>query len=188
MDLSGWEARYQSAGTGEDKATPLLVSTLADKVPGKALDLACGSGRNALWLAQAGWQVTAVDGSRSAIAQLREKADKQNLEIETVVADLQSPEFTIEPERWDLIAFLFYLQPDLFEAIKSGVRSGGLVIGTVHITFAGEQPTAHRLRPGELATYFSGWSILHYADGPSTDPAHKRPTSEIVAQRPPPRQ
>src|ERR1035437_1483741 len=67
MEISGWNERYRSGKRAiEDLGAPptrLLMETAKHLEPGRALDLACGTGRNALWLAEHGWSVTAVDGS-----------------------------------------------------------------------------------------------------------------------------
>jgi hypothetical protein len=78
----------------------------------------------------------------------------------------------------------FYLQPDLIEASKLGVVVGGVVLAIVHITEPGEEPTKHRLRPGELAGFFEGWEILHSHEGQPGDPKHRRLSAEIVARKP----
>src|SRR6202051_3454561 len=97
MEICGWDERYRSgtrAAEDLDAApTPLLVETAAKLAPGKALDLACGAGRNALWLAQHGWEVTAVDGALAAIEILQSRALERGLKITTVVADLEKNEF-----------------------------------------------------------------------------------------------
>src|SRR5579864_7636235 len=188
MEIQGWDARYRS---GERRAedldaapTPLLVESAEGLVPGQALDLACGTGRNALWLAKQGWNVTAVDGSSAAVEILGSRASQLGLALDTRIADLEKFEYEIEPSRWNLIAMCYYLQRDLFEPAKQGVTPGGILISIVHITEPGEEPTAHRLRPGELPIYFQGWKILHYREGKPHDPAHQRPVAEIVATEP----
>jgi tellurite methyltransferase len=185
MEIQGWDERYRSgARRAEDLdavPAPLLVEFAKEMVRGKALDLACGTGRNALWLAKQGWSVTAVDGSRAAIEILRSRASELSLSVNARVADLEKFEYRIEPSHWNLIAMCYYLQRDLFEPAKQGVAPGGILIAIVHITEPGEEPTAHRLRPGELETYFQGWKILHYREGNPLDPAHQRPVAEIVA-------
>jgi SAM-dependent methyltransferase len=149
---------------------------------GRALDLACGSGRNALWLAERGWSVTAVDGSEVAIELLRKRAEERGWEIDASVADLEKG-FVIERGSWDLIAMCYYLQRDLFEPAKAGVRPGGLVLAIVHIPQPGFEDSRFSLPAGELATHFQGWQILHSYEGPPEDPAHKRWVAEIVARR-----
>lgn len=188
MDIQGWEQRYKSRGRAADDLTapptPLLVSFADMLPPAKALDLACGAGRNSLWLASRGWTVTAVDGSAAAIAALRDLAREQRLEVNARVADLERSGFPITPESWDLVAICYYLQRDLMEPAKEGVKPGGSILVIVHITENGEAPTKSRLRPGELAGYFTGWEILHSYEGKPNDPAHRRAVAEIVARRP----
>jgi tellurite methyltransferase len=188
MEMQGWDERYRS-GTrrAEDldaAPTPLLVESVKEVTPGRALDLACGSGRNTLWLANRGWRVTAVDGSPAAIKILESRASELGFTVDTRIADLEKSEFRIEPCQSNLIAICYYLQRDLFEPAKLGVAPEGILISIVHITEPGEEPTAHRLRPGELERYFRGWEILHYREGKPNDPAHERSVAEIVARKP----
>src|SRR6476659_1243001 len=153
--------------------TPLLVETARKLQPGRALDLACGSGRNAVWLAEQGWQVTAVDRSPVAIPS-----------VDMRVADLEKHEFPIEEAAWDLIAVCYYLQRDLFEPVKRGLKPGGVVIAIVHMFEPGHEQSRFSVQPRELAKYFEGWEILHYYEGKPRDPEHKRAVAEIVARKP----
>ena len=196
VETRDWDERYRlrerPAEDLDAAPTPLLVETVAALAPGKAplkaplkaLDLACGAGRNALWLAEHGWEVTAVDAAPAAIEILRARAAERGLKINAVVANLEKGEFEIEPSRWDLVAMCYYLQRNLFEPAKRGVAPGGILISIVHITEPGEQPTPHRLRPGQLEQYFAGWEILHRHEGKPNDSAHRRAVAEIVARRP----
>jgi len=181
MDIRGWEERYRSSEDLDSEPTPLLVETASRLKPGAALDLACGAGRNALWLAQHGWRVTAVDGAPAAIEILRRRASER---VDAQVADLEKNQYRIEPSAWDLIAISYYLQRSLMEPAKEGVKPGGVLVAIVHTTEPGEEPTYKRAKPGELKSYFADWEILHYYEGASRDPAHKRPVAEVVARRP----
>ncbi len=183
MDLRGWDQRYR-ARREIGPPSPLLVKVAEGSKPGilkqrRALDLACGSGRNALWLADHGWQVTAVDGSQAAIELLHAK----NPSVDARVADLEKHEYAIEPDSWDLIAMSYYLQRDLFEPAKRGVVPGGVVLAIVHIPGPGEGLTPFRLNPGELASYFQNFEILHSYEGPPSDPEHHQWVAEIAARR-----
>jgi tellurite methyltransferase len=186
MELRAWDERYRSgerAGDLDTAPTPLLAEMAGLLAPGRALDLACGAGRNALWLAEHGWSVTAVDGSKVAIEILRQRASKRGFALDAKVADLEKGEYEVEPSRWNLIAICHYLQRDLFEPAKRGVVPGGVLIAIVHLTGLGEKPTPHRLRLGELVQYFRGWEILHYCESKPGDSAHHRSVAEIVARR-----
>jgi SAM-dependent methyltransferase len=150
--------------------SPLLVDTAGKLKPGRALDLACGTGSNAIWLAEHGWQVTAVDRSPITIPA-----------VDTHVADLEKHEFPIGESAWDLIVVCLYLQRDLFESIKQGIKRGGVALVIVLLMEPGHERSRFSLQPGELAKYFEGWEILHYYEGKSSD--HHRAVAEIVAKK-----
>ncbi len=184
MDIAGWEEKYRSGDRGKEEAPTILVVEIADKLaPGTAMDLACGAGRNALYLAERGWAVTAVDGSETAIELVRLRSAARGLEVQTKVADLTAPNFTMQPDSFDLILIAYYLQRDLFAKVKAAVRPGGVVAAIAHTPEAGEKWNEKRARPGELRGFFKDWEILWEYEGPSRDPAHRRPVSEIVARR-----
>ncbi len=188
MDIEHWNERYRSGARRDEdfsiSPTPLIVDAASSLHAGKALDLASGTGRNALWLAQHGWSVTAVDGAAAAIDILRNRARELGVTVDARVANLEKHEFPMQPAAWDLIAICYYLQRDLFEPAKCGTKPGGILVAIVHITEIGEEPTAHRLKPGELEQYFQGWEILHQFEGRPNDVAHRRLIAEIVARRP----
>jgi SAM-dependent methyltransferase len=188
MEIRDWDKRYRlrehAASDFHAGPSPLLVETAAPLSPGRALDLASGTGRNALWLAEHGWKVTAVDGAPTATATVRTRAAERGVTIIPITADLEKGEFEIEPLSWDLIAITYYLQRNLVEPAKRGVVPGGVLISIVHMNEPGEDDGLFRLRPGEHEKYFSDWEILHLREGKAIDPAHRRAVSEIVARRP----
>jgi len=185
VDLQGWEQRYRSTDPSDGAAAPapLVIETASPLEPGAMLDLACGTGRHAIWFAERGWSVTAVDGSPAAIDILRRRAGARHSTLAARVADLEKHEFVIGPAAWDLILIWLYLQRDIIDPAKRGVKPGGVLIASVRTVDAGADPGAHRLRPGELQSYFRDWEILHYAEGTSIDPGHEHSVAEIVARR-----
>jgi len=188
MEIGGWDKRYRSRERPKEDLeappNPLLVETARRMQPGKALDLACGAGRNAIWLAQQGWTVTALDGAASAIEILRDRAAHLGVAVDARVVDLAKGGYRIEESSWDLIVICYYLQRSLFEPVKIGVKPGGIVLAIVHIGEPGQEPTEHQSNAGELQDHFLGWKILHYHEGRPRDVAHQRSVAEIVAQRP----
>jgi tellurite methyltransferase len=148
LSIEKWNQRYLAGQHLFDAPSPLVIRFTAELTPGLALDLACGPGRNAVYLAERGWQVTAVDGSPIAIAKLRER----NANIDARIADLERGEFEILPDAYDLVCDCLYFQRDLFEPMKMGVRCGGMAIVTALRT---------RVHPGELREHFADWKILH---------------------------
>ena len=180
MDTHDWEARYRAMGAPSDDPEPLVAQISGEMQPGRALDLACGAGANALWLAERGWDVTAVDRSPAAIEIVRAQAAQRALHVTALVANLEAHEFAIAPGAWDLILMCRYLQRDLFEPSKLGLTPGGVLIVIVLLA----KPGKHRFRvePGELARCFAraaGWTILHQREGASR--AH--PVAEVVVRR-----
>lgn len=188
MDIAGWNERYRSRErAAEDFNAPPtpLVQTFASPLKlGRALDIACGTGRNALWLAERGWHVTAVDAASEAICILQERGQERGLTFDAQIADLEKQEYAFEFESFDLIVDAYYLQRDLFVPAQAALKPHGLFISIVHTIEGTEQPTVHRTRPGELRENFAGWDILHDYEGPPADPAHRRAVAEIVARKP----
>lgn len=108
MDATAWDQRYAGSElvwSGEPNRT--VAAEVADLPTGRALDLAAGEGRNAVWLAQQGWAVTAVDFSATGLDKARRLAEQHAVTIETVLADVTS--YRPEPGRYDLVV-LAYLQ------------------------------------------------------------------------------
>ncbi|HYL35224.1 MAG TPA: methyltransferase domain-containing protein [Bryobacteraceae bacterium] len=187
MSLEKWNQRYRSGEQLFETPAPLLEQVAASLPPGDALDLACGPGRNALYLAGRGWRVTAVDGSEPAIHLLRGRARQRKLQVKTRVADLERGEFAIPSESFDLICDCYYLHRSLIPDMQRGTRAGGMVIAIVHLAGPGQpEGTATRATPGELRKFFEGWIIRHYYEGESRESCHRRAVAEIVARKPPP--
>lgn len=91
MDSSAWDARYASTPglLWNSEPNRYVAEELADLPPGRALDLAAGEGRNAVWLAARGWDVTAVDFSRVAIERGQRFAAERGTTVKWIIADLR---------------------------------------------------------------------------------------------------
>jgi SAM-dependent methyltransferase len=174
-----WEQHYAQADHLQTEPSPLLVQVAEMLPPGRALDLACGAGRNALYLAGLGWDVVAVDSSHAATHIVRGRAAAAGLRIDVRVADLESHEFTIDSGAYDLICDFFYLQRSLFSKIREGVRPGGILAAEIHLR--DEQPHRFVLEPGELRREFETWKILYYSE--AIRPGYSRPSASILARR-----
>ncbi len=185
MSLEDWNQRYAAGEQLFETPAPLVEQFAGPLQPGTALDLACGPGRNALFLAERGWHVTAVDGSPIAIDLLRRRARRKNLDIDARVADLERGEYQIPPGAFDLIVDSYYLQRDLIPDMQRGVGPGGTIIAIVHLADP-DQPngTPTRATPGELRACFAGWTILHDFEGQPHESCHRRAVAEVVARKP----
>ncbi len=174
-----WDERYQDPNRNLGKGPSALLTTYAPATrPGmRALELACGLGRNALWLAAQGYTVDAVDISitalRKARAEMRQRGsaarslDAHNAgRVNFIVADLDH--FPLPHYAYDLIVVFRFLDRALFPAIRDRVRPGGLVIyQTLNARFLQKRPETRRghvLQLGELPGFFPGWDVLHHDD------------------------
>lgn len=136
MDRRQWDERYG----GDDlvwTSTPnrFLVSEAVGLSPGRAVDLACGEGRNAVWLAEQGWEVTGVDFSPVGLAKAQRFASLWNVEVTWVESAVQ--EWRPPPEGFDLVAVLYLQlpQPERSITLKvaaSAVAPGGTFLVVAH--------------------------------------------------------
>jgi 2-polyprenyl-3-methyl-5-hydroxy-6-metoxy-1,4-benzoquinol methylase len=138
MDATQWDERYRTARDGQrvwSAVAPQLVQdTVAAWTPGRALDLATGEGRTALWLAGQGWQVTGADFSAEAIAQASEHGREAGLEVNWIVADATSWE---PNERFDLITVMYLQLPaaeltPVLQKVAGWLNPGGHLLVLSH--------------------------------------------------------
>ena len=138
MDREDWDRRYAAHELlWSSDPNRFLAAEASDLEPGVALDLACGEGRNALWLAELGWRVTAVDFSTVAIARVREIAARRGLEIDWVLADVM--QYEAASRAFDLVVILYLQVPlDELRGVLAGaagaVATGGVLVAVGHHT------------------------------------------------------
>ncbi len=152
----------------------------------RALDLACGTGRNAVFLALAGYEVTAVDILPDALLRAGELAAHHGVTLRTLELDLERAG-ALQGLEADLIVVVRFLSRPLYAQIAAALRPGGIL---AYETFTAEQlrhagqPRNPRflLRPGELLEAFPGLEVLHH-ESDSTE-AH---VERLVARQPAPR-
>ncbi len=124
---SRWDQRYSQEAWSEIP-DPELVDLAKPLKPGKALDLGCGTGRNALWLAGQGWSVTGVDSSYVGLSQAMARARRLSLSLELLHLDLTEYVPSIGQYQLAIIANLHFGEPmrtGLFEIAKSSLEIGG---------------------------------------------------------------
>lgn len=131
-----WDRRYAGSELlWSARPSRFLLAEAGDLPPGRALDLACGEGRHAVWLAERGWQVIGVDFSEAALAKARELSAARGIWANWVPADLL--DYRPEERAYDLV-LLFYLQlPEpqrrkILRAAADAVAQGGLLLLVAH--------------------------------------------------------
>jgi len=145
-----WDARYRSGDAGPSHPAAIVVEAAALRPPGRALDVACGAGRNARYLAERGWRVIGVDMSVAAL---------QMVNVPAVLADLERDPLPFMDELFDLVCIVNFLHRPLFADARRVLRRGGLVAAKIKMT------GSFSLRPDELRSYFSGCPLLFDRDG-----------------------
>lgn len=186
-----WNARY-AAGGGPRKAEPhpWLVHHLWRIPRGRALDIACGMGRDSIYLARQGFRVHAVDFSIVALREAGQRARRAgvNDRVSFVAADLTR--YAFPREYYDLVIGFSYWEPQLKAALRDTVRPGGFIVyETFNIWWKWTRPEVEErflLQPGELLDWLKDWRVWAYREVGSDLPltrGHKA-VSSIVAQKP----
>lgn len=151
---------------------------------GTALDVACGRGRHALWLASRGLIVRAIDRDPAAIAFVASEAERRGLSVRAAVADLEAGTVQLESAAYDLVVVIHYLHRPLSPALCDAVRPGGVL---VYETFTTAQAArgkpanpAFLLEPGELRELVSPLEILVEREGDFEG----KMLASVIARRP----
>jgi len=182
-----WDEKYRDGEGSLQPADLLLQNRHLLPEGGQALDVAMGTGRNALHLASLGFQVTGIDVSSVAVGRCRAKAEQRNLAIETIVADLEN--FRLPSCAYDLLINFYYLDRALARQMVATLRPDGVLVFetfTVDQERFGWGPDRHDylLQPGELKRLFADLETLHYDEGvKESDRGHKAIAS-LIARKP----
>jgi SAM-dependent methyltransferase len=155
-----WNDQFRTGAGFNHKPNQLLVDAVKGRTPGRALDLASGQGRNALYLATQGWTVTAVDISDVGLKITGDSAAAANVKIETVEAD--TDDYDLGTDRWDLVAMIYAGADDpLVKRAQVALKKGGLFVTEY---FATDSDTAKMGAGGwdkaALAAEFKGFKIV----------------------------
>lgn len=132
MNGNMWDERFSEPGYAYGKEPNEFLVSVAGKIPpGRVLCIGEGEGRNSVYLAGLGYQVTAVDSSAVGLDKARALANERGVEIETIHSDLA--EFTIEPGAWDGIVSIFCHMPsavrgDVHRHCAAGLAAGGALV------------------------------------------------------------
>ena len=165
-----WDERYRTEEAVPERGPADFLVEHRHLLPpaGRALDVAMGTGRNTLYLASLGYEVTGIDVSGVAVARCRAEAAARGLRVEAVQADLES--YQLAREAYDVVIDFYYLQRDLAPALVAALRPGGVLVFESFTTEQrrfgwGPQQEEFLLRPGELRTLFAGLEELVYREG-----------------------
>ena len=165
-DRNKWNQRY--AEDSQRKTNPVtLLSDWLPQVPvGKALDVACGAGRNTLFLAEAGFQVDAIDISHEGLKQTTHKASESGLIVNCIEHDLDEP-YAFATD-YDLIVVLWYVNLKLIKQLCDCLAAGGFLLCEEHLRseqdVIGPGNPDFRVAPGALREAVSMLDLLLYEE------------------------
>ncbi|MGZ3590448.1 MAG: class I SAM-dependent methyltransferase [Thermodesulfobacteriota bacterium] len=187
-DQKRWDKRFgeKEFALGKEP-NPFLKKNIHLLPRGKALDIATGEGRNAVFLAQHGFEVDAVDISKKGLRKAQELSREKGVKINTFAVDLDR--FQIEKERYDLIANFYFLKRRLIPRIKKGLRKGGRVIFETYILdhrelgTGGPKQAKYFLKPNELIRFFKNFRILFYREGTFREGGKRKAVASLVAEK-----
>lgn len=190
LDRKKWNSRYSEGAYAERTHPSELLVDAVDKCiepGGRALDIACGAGRNALYMAECGFQVTAMDISDRALAAAGKAAAQRHLTVSWMEQDLD--ELSVLDGVYALICMVRYVNmPALKLAIQS-LAPGGLLVVEQHLrtqsAVIGPKSPQFRVAPGELGRQTAELEHLFYQEGVTEDP-DRRPVglAKLIARRP----
>ncbi len=185
FDREKWNRRYSDSPADPGEPEPALVA-LAERLPrrAKALDVAGGRGRHALWLASKGLQVTLADISSVALEIALAAAQERGLSLETVECDLETEPLPAGP--WELIFSSYFLERRLFPQFPQLLAPGGLLVfiqpTLTNLERHPKPPADFLLQPGELATLVTGLEIESLDECWRANGRHE---AQLIARRPP---
>jgi len=147
------------------KPNTFLVEIAKTRKPGTALDVGMGQGRNSLWLAQQGWDVTGFDPADKAVALARENARKLGVNLKTEIKTME--DFDFGERRWDLILLSYVGARGLTDKVQKALKPGGvLVVEGFHRDATKEGPigAAVVFDTGELPPLFPELRVVRYEE------------------------
>jgi tellurite methyltransferase len=187
-DRKKWDERFKErAHALGKKENSFLRRHIRMLSKGKGLDVATGEGRNAVFLAQHGFDVDAIDISPLGLKKVRRLALEKKVKVHTLLADLDT--YPFGKEQYDLIANFYFLDRKLIPKIKRGLKKGGRVIFETYLIdhrdlgTGGPKPLRYYLRHNELLRLFGDFRILLYREGVFREGGKRKAVASLIAQK-----
>lgn len=187
-DQKRWDQKFKEKKFAFGKKANSFLRRHITLLPkGKALDLAAGEGRNAVFLAQHGFKVDAVDISEIGLRKTEELAGKREVRVHTILADLDT--YQIKRGEYNLITNFYFLSRSLIPKMKRGLKKGGMVIFETYLLehrmlhTGGPNNPKYFLKPNELLHLFKGFRILFYREGIFEEGGKRKAIASLIAQK-----
>ncbi len=187
-DQKRWDKRFgrKEFALGKEP-NPFLKRHIHLLPKGRALDVATGEGRNAVFLAQNGFEVDAMDISEKGLKKARKLAREKGVKINTFLVDLD--QYQIEKERYDLIANFYFLKRRLIPRIRNGLKKGGKVIFETYLlehralATGGPKQAKYFLKPNEPLKLFKKFRIQFYREGIFREGGKRKAVARLIAEK-----
>ena len=174
-DREKWDQRYREGAYASRNYPSEFLRNRADLLNvGRAMDLACGVGRNAIYLAELGFEVDAVDVSLVGLEIAREKTKERRLSIQWLNEDLLS-DWTIPDQQYDLILMIRFVSSEVLVKLPQLLARGGALIIEEHLQWpqgnvVGPSSNRFRVKPGELIEGCKELDVLFHYEGLVEEP------------------
>ncbi|MEF8813133.1 MAG: methyltransferase domain-containing protein [Halovenus sp.] len=187
--MTTWDERFRTGEyPSEPDPSPVLREYTDTTTDGRALDVACGTGRNAVFLAEQGYRVDALDQSVEGLRITRERAESRGVGdcLSPIQADAR--EFAYPASRYDLVTISFFRTLDRLSDLKDALRPGGLLFYQHHLRSdppaeVGPSADRHRFRSNELLHACLDLTVLYYEESSERREGKLSATAEVVARR-----
>jgi len=187
--MTTWDERFRAGEYPTDPEPSPVLRRYVDAFPeGRALDVATGTGRNALFLADSGYEVDAIDRSREGLRITRENACERGVaeRINSIQTDVPSHAFPTE--RYAVVTISYYRAVDRFPDIKEALVDGGYLFVEHHLrsteeTTSGPSTDRYRFAANELLHSCLDLTVLHYEEGSEEVDGGLRANARVVARR-----
>ena len=187
-DQKRWDERFKGKKFAFGKEPNAFLKKCLRFLPkGKALDIAAGEGRNAVFLAMHGCDVDAVDISGKGLQKARKLGREAGVRIHTILSDIDT--HPIEKEEYDLVANFYFLSRSLIPRMKKGLRKGGRIIFETYtleqrnLGIKGPKHAKYFLKPNELLRLFRDFRILIYREGVFKEGGRRKAVASLVAEK-----
>lgn len=185
QDRLFWNKRYDTETYILGKEPVEFLKEYINILPrGKALDIAMGEGRNAVFLAKNGFEVDGCDVSDIAVKKTLKLAKENNVRVNAFVADLEI--YKLPKDTYDVVACFYYLQRSLIPQIKEALKPGGMVIYETYTIenwergFEGPKNKDYLLKTNELLDLFKDLTIIYYRELVLDD---KKAVASLIARK-----
>ena len=185
---SKWEERFREESyPAEPDPSPVLRRYLSAAPDGRALDIACGTGRNAVFLAERGYEVDALDQSIEGLRTTRENAQELDVDDRIELLQADATQFDYPERRYDVVTISFFRTLDRLTDIEAALKPGGLLFYQHHLRSeppaeVGPSTDRYRFCSNELLRACLDLTVLYYEESSERREGKRSATVDLVAR------